>query len=660
MRPSTHHDVGVTGVSDTRAEPSLAIEVIWGDITQVTADFVAVGHYRGVLPTGSELALDRAISGEEHSLVLTEHARRGLLTGELGDIKLFPWRAPGAPPRVAAIAGMGYPATFGENELRRLATDLAWIAAGIPEVSTMATVLIGAGSGNIAPADAVGAFVHGLADACRDGRVSNQLLSAVQVVEWQFDRAMDALEMVSTACAEPIEGVTFQVRPDLVRGGGGSSEEFGLALALAAAARAVPRADMQAQLDAFLADVPDDDGLRTGTRSALEKFGAGDEADSIALARRVVIDFANRHRGRTSVAPTRMSFVTEGDRVTASAITDTATVPERLIGVDLALVREAATRMTKPRTEDLPSLASFMGQLVVPRDFRPLLRGAPCVVFEVDRTMAAVHWEMLSADLEVRGATAPLGLSVQVARQLRTTYSPPPAPDAGRADRLRALVVGDPGDPDSGTALEGARREAELVANLFREIGLDVVDLIGPPGRSPTAQPASRLEVLRQLTTGSFDLLHYAGHSAFDPRDPTEHAGWVFADGLLTAQELEIVDRPPRLVVANGCHSGRVSEAVAIAGSEVGLLPSLADEFLRRGVRDYVGTAWAIDDDHAGDFASTFYGRLLIPPEPGAPGATIGEAMLAARRRLAELPGETAAWAAYQHYGDPSLRLVQQ
>ena len=71
----------------------------------------------------------------------------------------------------------------------------------------------------------------------------------------------------------------------------------------------------------------------------------------------------------------RLSFVTEGGKLTASAITDTATVPERLIGVDLALVGQAAARMTKPRTEDLASMASFMGQLVVPHDFRPLLRG---------------------------------------------------------------------------------------------------------------------------------------------------------------------------------------------------------------------------------------------------------------------------------------------
>ena len=151
--------------------------------------------------------------------------------------------------------------------------------------------------------------------------------------------------------------------------------------------------------------------------------------------------------------------------------------------------------------------------------------------------------------------------------------------------------------------------------NLFRELGLDVVELIGPPGRSPTAQASvTSSQVLRQLTAGGFDLLHYSGHGAFDSADPSKRAGWVFADGLLTSQELEVVDQPPRLVVANACHSGRLSEAATgDPNTEVGLLPSLADEFFRRGVRDYVGTAWAIDDAGAIEFATVLYGQLLDP-----------------------------------------------
>ena len=115
-----------------------------------------------------------------------------------------------------------------------LASDLSWVAAGLPDVVTMATVLMGSGSDNMHPSDAVDAFLHGLADACRDGRAGGHLLSTVRIVEWQFDRAMDALDVLVATCDEPVEGTTFQVRADLVRSGsGGTSDEFSLALALA-------------------------------------------------------------------------------------------------------------------------------------------------------------------------------------------------------------------------------------------------------------------------------------------------------------------------------------------------------------------------------------------------------------------------------------------
>jgi hypothetical protein len=278
--------------------------------------------------------------------------------------------------------------------------------------------------------------------------------------------------------------------------------------------------------------------------------------------------------------------------------------------------------------------------------------------------MATVHWELLPVEAEPGSDGEPLGLHCHLARQLRTTYSPPPSP-AWRPDhRLRALVIGDPGDPAQGHALAGARQEALEVLRLFSdEMDVDVTALIGAPpapGQQPTlpVPPASRLEVLRLLIEGGFDILHYTGHGTFDPDDPTTRAGWVFSDGLLTSRELESMERPPQLVVANACSSGRLA-APGAGASEVGLLPSLADEFLRRGVRNYVGTAWAISDAGAVDFAGTFYRTLLTPPPAGDAPASLGDALFEARRTLhAKGAGGDALWAAYQHYGDPTLHLI--
>jgi CHAT domain-containing protein len=83
---------------------------------------------------------------------------------------------------------------------------------------------------------------------------------------------------------------------------------------------------------------------------------------------------------------------------------------------------------------------------------------------------------------------------------------------------------------------------------------------------------------------------------------------------------------------------------------------TLADEFFRRGVRDYIGTAWEVNDEGAILFAEALYEALLTP---GHPDVSLGAAMLQARRRLADREDVFGAlWAAYQHYGDPTASLV--
>ena len=224
-------------------------------------------------------------------------------------------------------------------------------------------------------------------------------------------------------------------------------------------------------------------------------------------------------------------------------------------------------------------------------------------------------------------------------------------------------MIGDPGDPDKGHSLPGARREALQVAEILRSKGLDVVEMIGAPdeagGGTEGVPPATRLDVLHRLMEGRFDILHYTGHGDFDESNPGR-AGWVFKDGLLTSRELERMDMAPRLVVANACLSSRTSEVTGsnapVGQSDADILPGLADEFFRRGVRDYIGTAWEVNDAGAVIFAEVFYNALL-----GSPPLSLGEAMLKARAALADSEDLYGAlWAAYQHYGDPTAYIADR
>src|SRR5262249_58753504 len=135
----------------------------------------------------------------------------------------------------------------------------------------------------------------------------------------------------------------------------------------------------------------------------------------------------DRDRGASDgVIPTRVSFVQETGCVRAAAITDTATVAERTVVFDLKLVQQLGARMTDPEASVVPDLSRLLRRLLVPRDFAGVFEAGRPFVFEVDRAMARVHWEMLAASNG--GEDAPLRGTAVVRRQTPTASSPAPAP----------------------------------------------------------------------------------------------------------------------------------------------------------------------------------------------------------------------------------------
>jgi pimeloyl-ACP methyl ester carboxylesterase len=587
------------------ATPRLRVEVVRGDIMRVSGDVLVAGLYRGVPPQNALLALDKLVSGsDEPPLVLTEQARRGLLRGDLGDVELFPL----PKDRLVAVGGMGHSGAFGEAELRLLARNVTWAVANLPRPRTVCTVLIGAGEGNLGVPAAVRALLLGIADALVDARVRTRL-SLLRIVEVSRDRAA---EILRAARQLDLGGaLALDVKRSVVRGPG------------------------------------------------------------LARARRRLAGPVPRPRERAT--PARLTFVRMPDAIRASVITRTSTIPERSLRLDTTLVGELVLRMKDPDPADVPRLSALLRRLLLPREFVAVLPFADVAtpdgtdespfVFEVDRDLARVHWEMMASDLDTPAA-APLAVRKQVARQLRTEYSPPPAPEASPGEARRALVIGDPGDPATGYNLPGARREALRVAEILKAKGVEeVACYVGartdPDQPSLGVPPATRIDVLDRLLEGGWDILHYSGHGDFLPGEP-DHAGWVFQDGLLTSRELERMDVAPRLVVANACLSSLTS-SVGVGGSVVArsdaqLVATLADEFFRRGVRDYIGTAWEVNDEGAIQFAEALYEALLTGTNVDC---SLGAAVLKARRALAareEVFG--ALWAAYQHYGDPTASLI--
>lgn len=656
-------DGGATGLGPV---PQFPVEVVWGDITKIESDVYAVGHYAGVLPVNAERALDRVVSGGEGKWdwsegVLRNLTRRGVLRGLLGEIAFYPWATDTS--RLVAVVGMGHPGTFGRSELRRVVRDLVSSVMSLPTARSLSMVLIGSGDGNIDYRRALECTLNGLQDALSAGGKS--VPSVVQIVEYNRNKAGRIhahLQKLQTKLGWPVQKKLRQ------SDSGGVSDEDGLALALAACAisAANGKETSSKALDHLLLDVPKDSGIQERARASLRALAGKPPHDICELATNLQVSRLSDAEAPQDVT-TRITFVHDGNAFRSAAIHDTAVVAERALTLDPGLVDELVGRMTDPEAGQVDALSTLLNQLLIHRDLRDVLCRDRPMVFELDRRTAKVHWEMLAQQPAGLEKPKPLGLEVLIARQLRTTYSPAPTFDRPAGHVLRALVVGDPGSPGEGYDLPGARREALEVAALLQSRGVNVEVMVGAPsakraGTLRGVRAASRIDVLNELLRGEYDMLHYCGHGDFDPEQP-DRVGWIFEGGLLTAHELERLDRAPALVVANACLSGQVSERLArgktvdAIRTEADLLPTLADEFFRRGVRNYVGTAWEVNDYGAVMFAKQLYGALL--PEQGE-GATLGEALLTARRELAKNTESFGAlWGAYQHYGDPGFRLVR-
>lgn len=639
----------------------LEVEVVWGDLREVDADVFAVGHYQDLLPQRAERVLDEMVSPNAEELVLTRFTRRGMIDGRVGKVSFFPLSR--KPAALAAVCGMGHHGTFGEAELRQLHHRLFWSVSSLPGKHTLCTVLIGSGEGALSTESAVRGLLTGIADGLAAlGDVAG--IRKVKIVEILGDRAQRILEQLSSG-ARPFD---MELVPKVRAVPGGTySEPYKLALLVATAATA--RRSMASLLEGLPLDVVETDGrselaeekrresLTREVTQTLAELGGGDGKDVLALARRFSRRIVAEGAPTGSDAPTRVSYLADGPRMKAAAITNTTTAAERPIQADPKIILQAAQSLVIP-TDGQRDPAVLLSRLIVPPEFRGLFGGRNPIIFEVDRTTAALPWEALLPGLE-GDVRRPICLERPVARQIRTTYSPRPTMLRRKTERLRVLVIGDPLDN-----LPHARDEAHSVARFMHGLGYEVNTFIGskvepPTGSAPPVRPASRLVVLDALLFGQFDLVHYAGHADYDVDEPSR-TGWSFPHGALTAREISCVEEPPALVVSNACLSGLTAptptDAKRRPQGELGLLPSLADEFFNIGVRNYIGTAAYIEDELAIQFTEVFYRRFL-----GSGGrVALGEALLEARQMLEQKAGSRSRiWAAYQHYGDPATTLEE-
>ncbi|WP_410597489.1 CHAT domain-containing protein [Amycolatopsis sp. lyj-23] len=278
-----------------------------------------------------------------------------------------------------------------------------------------------------------------------------------------------------------------------------------------------------------------------------------------------------------------------------------------------------------PATADAENELAKVGKLLYKALFPSAGGSIPSLVTQLSQSEgpllvrtneSVIPWELLHDGDDFLALRREIG---------RRTFVTRPVVSGRAPDSIgRALVIGDPlGD------LSAAHAEAEQVTSWLTGHGVDCTVLLG--------ESATLLRVIDELSTGRYDLLHYAGHVA-ELTDTSFVGLLLHGKELLDWRALETLATfgAPPIVVVNGCASA-------------GRLANLCVPFMVMGAKVVVGTRHPVREAPSRCFAERFYTELVA-------GATAGGAVRTARRSLRR--AGSIEWATFVLYGDPATRIA--
>jgi Skp family chaperone for outer membrane proteins len=161
--------------------------------------------------------------------------------------------------------------------------------------------------------------------------------------------------------------------------------------------------------------------------------------------------------------------------------------------------------------------------------------------------------------------------------------------------------------------------------------------------------------VRKALDSGSFDLLHFAGHGQADQDNIAnsklllegriENNKYIHSYLSSTTVEQYFKSNGNRpMIVLNACQIGR--EGYTLTG-----IGGFAQAFLKGGAGVFVGSLWSVGDKPARIFTETLYSGLNE-------GLTLSEATIRARQQAQQAGDST--WLAYTVYGHPLSKWTVQ
>jgi len=195
--------------------------------------------------------------------------------------------------------------------------------------------------------------------------------------------------------------------------------------------------------------------------------------------------------------------------------------------------------------------------------------------------------------------------------------------------------------------LPGAEEEGQRIQELFgAHSGVKLV--------VRHQQEANKPALLKDFSSGEYDVIHYAGHAYFDAAHPARSGILCAGQQVLSGADLAGLSRLPTLIFFNACEAGRIRGGAArpsrasVPRQRIAQNVGLAEAFLRGGAANYLGTYWPVGDAAAKVFAEVFYSGVMQ-------GWALGQATLGARQAVQKL--KSVDWADYILYGSPEFVL---